>query len=223
MRIITIADTHKQHKKLIIPKGDVLVFAGDGDFIQRKDYLEFLDWFSQQHHTYKIIVAGNHDYILERNKMLDESKKRNIIYLQNNECIINGLKFWGSPYTPRFGNWAFMKERGEKISDIWAQIPTDVDVLITHGPPMYRLDMTMIGEPAGCWDLNKYVERIKPKLHIFGHIHNQSGIVFKDDIYYVNASVMNDKYNLTFLPKIIDIDKNKKVEVIDTKFAREGE
>jgi len=130
---------------------------------------------------------------------------REIIYLENSGVEVAGYKIWGSPISPTFFNWAFMANRGDDIQKYWDMIDEDVDILITHGPPMGTLDMTTRGESVGCWDLARAVERTKPQLHVFGHIHNQQGIVEKDGTIYVNASVLNDYYCYAYEPKVIDL------------------
>ena len=83
------------------------------------------------------------------------------------------MKFYGSPQQPAFFDWAFNVERGPaKIGKFGERIPADTDVLVTHGPPLGRGDLCSSGLRAGCVDLLQHVQqRVKPKLHVFGHIH----------------------------------------------------
>ena len=210
MRIVMFSDTHSKHYKIIIPKGDMLIFAGDGEFRDLVEYKEFLDWFEQQPHKYKILIAGNHDFYLEDETHLLETFSRDIYYLENSGINIEGFNIWGSPITPEFNNWAFMAKRGDEISQYWDLIPKNTDILITHGPPMCTLDMTMRGEPVGCWDLSDIVKRIKPKLHVFGHIHSCQGIVEKNGTIYVNASILNEHYQIEYEPKVVEL-KNEEL------------
>jgi Icc-related predicted phosphoesterase len=129
--------------------------------------------------------------------------KAGIIYLENASTTIDGIKFWGSPHTPTFGNWAFMKKR-EKINLVWQNIPDDTDILIVHGPPKGILDHSYnregVYERCGCSALRKHVlNRIKPKLMCFGHIHNSEDIINQGTLIlnqhqtiFSNGSVVED-------------------------------
>ncbi len=104
-----------------------------------------------------------------------------IIYLENAATIINGIKFWGSPHTPQFGEWAFMKSR-QTINRVWDEIPPDTDVLIVHGPPKGVRDLSFDRhgnlEYCGCGALMKKCFRMKDqlKLVLFGHIHDMDDV-----------------------------------------------
>jgi len=133
----------------------------------------------------RVAFTGN-SYIAKHIKEFRElCKQKNIIYLENEGIEIEGLKFWGSPYSPTFGNWYFMKSR-DKMWKLWDNIPQDTDVLITHTPPKNCLDLSYNKkhelEFCGCSNLLKAVFRIKPKLHLYGHIHSMNGVI--------NAGVM---------------------------------
>ena len=95
----------------------------------------------------------------------------NAHYLCDESLTLDGVKFYGSPWQPRFFDWAFNKDRGAPLKAIWDKIPLDTDVLITHGPPHGILDLTFDKIKAGCEELLLAVQRIKPKVHVFGHIH----------------------------------------------------
>lgn len=209
MRIVAISDTHGKHHELNLPEGDVLIHAGDFTSIgSYPQFLDFFNWFRSQKHKYKIFIAGNHDFICQKDPytIRQMSEEYGIYYLDNSPCLIDGILFYGSPITPIYGNWAFTLERGPEIRRYWDNIPSNTDVLITHGPPMYVLDKTMIrGDHAGCADLRDIVFKLKPKLHIFGHIHEQSGLYTESGIRFINASCLDFKYNLVHYPKVIDI------------------
>ncbi len=200
MKFVAISDTHGQHEKLLLPKGDVLIHAGDismrGDELS---IINFLNWFSHQNYQYKILIAGNHDFYFERasNEEIEKIIPENVIYLNNSGTTINNLKIWGSPITPWFFDWAFNRYRGEQIQRYWDLIPNDTDILITHGPVSGILDSTKKGEHVGCEDLLNRVNKIKPRVHICGHIHEAYGASENFGTKYINASVLNEKYELT--------------------------
>ena len=85
------------------------------------------------------------------------------------------LRIWGSPWQPWFHDWAFNARRGPEIDAKWKLIPEGIDVLVTHGPPAGFGDMCDHGEAVGCADLLRHLGRIKPRLHLFGHIHEDRG------------------------------------------------
>lgn len=199
MKIICISDTHGQHHDLKLPHGDILLHAGDISMRGRiHEVTDFLQWFSQQPHPNKIFVAGNHDFLFERETQenIDKLIPKNIIYLNDSGITINGMNIWGSPITPWFYDWAFNRQRGEDIRQHWEKIPLNTDILITHGPPFGILDKTKRGELVGCKDILPFIEKIKPKLHVFGHIHEEYGMKKMDETVFVNASVLDERYDL---------------------------
>lgn len=207
MRIAFISDSHGLHKNLELPDGDMIVFAGDMSGRGTLDEIQpFLNWFSELNYEYKIITSGNHDFLFEKEPVLAKSIiPENIIYLEDSGIEISGLKIWGSPITPWFHNWAFNKQRGSEIKKHWDRIPDDIDILITHGPPYGILDKTVSGKNVGCIDLLNRVNELKPKIHVFGHIHEDYGVVKQNETTFINASVLNYKYEISNDPILIDV------------------
>lgn len=204
MKLVCMSDTHRDYAKVKVPDGDVLIHAGDIDIWgYENELVAFNEWLGALPHKHKIIIAGNHDKLLQMyHKENIINHLSNAIYLENDSCTIDGVKFWGSPVTPRFGEWFFMHDRGTDIQTIWDMIPTDVDVIITHGPPYGIGDAVSFPtcEHVGCSNLLKTVKNIKPKVHVFGHIHSGHGITISNDIKFVNASVMDEEYTLAYEP-----------------------
>lgn len=207
MKVVAISDTHMRHRDINLPEGDILIHAGDVSSKGTKDQIvDFLSWFANQAHQHKIFIAGNHDFMFERRgREIREYIPDNIIYLQNSGTEINGIKFWGSPVQPEFYDWAFNVERGDKIKRYWDLIPVDTDVLITHGPPFGILDSSITRKSQGCEELLIAVEKINPKYHIFGHIHEGYGTCTNGITSFINASVLNEKYLYTNDPIVFDI------------------
>lgn len=207
-RLILLSDTHTHHAKLDIPDGDILIHAGDATGRGTiPEIARFASWFAQQPHRYKVFVAGNHDFGFERDAGGAESMLGSkVIYLRDRLVEIMGLRIYGSPYSPRFFDWAFNLDRGPTIRRKWKQIPTGVDVLITHGPPYGILDQTQEGDVVGCEDLlDEVVNRVKPRLHVFGHIHEGYGVAEKHGIKFVNASICTRAYEPTNRPIVVDL------------------
>jgi Icc-related predicted phosphoesterase len=201
-----------------IPDGDVLIHCGDvSSRGVGSEILNFLEWFSSLPHKYKIFIAGNHDFGFQyRDKVLQETLKdlqeKNTYYLEDSGIEIEGIKFWGSPWTPPFYNWAFMA--GEKeIREKWEMIPRDTNVLITHGPPKGILDLTLYGgENVGCPVLREEISNLKDlKIHAFGHIHEEYGISVPDENgpTFINASICTFRYNPWNPPVEIEIENEK--------------
>jgi Icc-related predicted phosphoesterase len=208
MEIVAISDTHGLHGSLEIPEGDVLIHAGD---LTRHgsldDVIEFNDFLGTLPHPNKIIIAGNHDLCFENQRRVCESLLTKCIYLQDQEIIIDGVKFYGSPWQPWFYDWAFNLERGPEIRAKWDLIPADTDVLITHGPPFGIGDLTARGEQTGCQDLLEVVEKIKPRVHIYGHIHEGFGITSNEATTFINASSCDHLYQLVNSPLVFELSK----------------
>lgn len=167
-----------RHGDLTIPRCDVLVHAGD--FTNRgkwEDFERFAQWLSAQRATHKVFVAGNHDFVCEREvaRVRTLASELGLTYLCDEAAVVGGLRFYGSPATPRFHDMAFNYERGAALERHWARIPDVLDVLVTHGPPRGLGDRTFLGVPAGCEALLDRVRVVRPMLHVYGHIHEGYG------------------------------------------------
>lgn len=211
LKIDCISDLHGSYPHL--NGGDMLIIAGDMTARNRLDeWRQFADWVNKQPYESIVWIAGNHDGIVEYDWKWAKSLMPNTHYLQDGFVTLHGLKIYGSPWTPEFYNWHFMKKRGTELKAVWDKIPDDTDILITHGPPYgildvpYKIAMSK-HDKCGCQDLLEAVERVKPKLHVFGHIHGSYGLEISDKLsidglegsvkrtIYVNASIMNEDYD----------------------------
>lgn len=223
MKITLISDTHTKHRycEADLPGGDLLIHAGDfmnsGHY--KREATEFFDWFSSiKGYDKKVFIAGNHDRIIENDptwSALTIKDYSNIIYLQDEGFSLynieddSSVRLYGSPWQPDFNNWAFnLPRNGEEMKGHWDSIPEDTDILITHGPPFGHLDIPG-GQSirVGCEMLRHRVDEIKPKIHVFGHIHGSSGYYFNGHTYFINASILNEQYNYTNLPVSFEWDK----------------
>ncbi|MES2731039.1 MAG: metallophosphatase domain-containing protein [Bacteroidota bacterium] len=207
MEIVCISDTHGQHESLRLPKGDLLIHAGDISAHGKREEVEaFLRWFAGLPYQYKVFTGGNHDFFLERSPSVFQSLvPDNCYYLNDSAVEIEGVRVWGSPITPFFFNWAFNRYRGPDIQKHWDLIPAQTDILITHGPPLGILDRTARGEAVGCQDLQQTITEIQPRLHVFGHIHESYGVVEQAGTTFVNASYLNLQYRPAHAPVVITI------------------
>jgi Icc-related predicted phosphoesterase len=213
-RIVCISDTHNCNDQIDVPDGDILIHSGDATVNGTVEELKiFNKWFSSLPHNHKIFVAGNHDWLFERNNKLARTLlNKKINYLQDSICEIDGLKIYGSPWQPRFFDWAFNLNRGPQLAEKWKLIPDNVDILITHGPPNGILDEVPRSwgiDYTGCDELRKRVEEIATfgglKLHIFGHIHCGYGVDEKFGVKFVNASNCDETYDPVQRPIVIEI------------------
>ena len=215
MKIVAISDTHGKHRNLVLPEGDILIHAGDVSSMGKESEIkDFLNWFSNTDFTYKIMIAGNHDFYFEKigdnAKVLEELIPANVIYLNDSGVEIENLgqktlRIWGSPIQPWFFNWAFNRNRGEDIKRHWDKIPKNTDMLITHGPAYGILDKTTRNESVGCEDLLEKVKEVKPIFHICGHIHEAYGYIKQSGTEFINASVLDENYNLRNKPIVFEI------------------
>ena len=211
MKIWHISDTHTYHDLLTIPEGvGMVIFSGDcsnpkDPYNNEPEVRAFIDWFGNLPIHHKIFVAGNHDTSIEKGLVTKDDFDQNCIhYLENETIQIEGLKVFGSPYTPTFGvGWSFNKDRN-KLDRVWRKaIDEDVEVVIVHGPPKGMLDLSYdrVGRMEYCGDkslMNRVME-VNPKLMLFGHIHNCKDIVNAGtrtipdlDTIFSNGSVVKD-------------------------------
>lgn len=147
--------------------------------------------------------------MFEEDPALACSLLTNATYLRDEETVINGIRFYGSPWSPKFFSWAFNKKRGKELLSVWKKIPSGVDVLITHTPPYGVLDEVPRSGNVGCQDLLDELSRIQPNVHCFGHIHEGYGRTEVDGTTFVNASICNDHYRPINLPVVVDIFPRK--------------
>ncbi len=204
MRLICLADTHNLHHDIPVPEGDILIHAGDfTDGGTRKESEDFLDWITAQPHKHKFIVPGNHDFYFEDPENIKKIAPE-IHVLIDRAIEIEGILFYGSPYTPGARNWAFQKERGPEIRKHWDLIPEDTDILITHTPPYGILDEIAKGEKLGCEELRDKLGSVQPQYHLFGHIHFAFGTTRRSQTQYFNLSILDESFNISRSPIIID-------------------
>jgi len=226
VKAVVISDTHDYHNRLWLPEADILIHCGDfccdGTGTEQERLLrDFIDWLRKQPFRHKIVVAGNHDHPLGRKaraKHWREQISQHCTYLQDEAVEIEGVKFYGSPWTPDFfpENWVFQQPRNSGMSRRrWDQIPEDTEVLITHGPPYGILDVCPdVYTPkklvhVGCNDLRKRVRQL-PNLryHLFGHIHPGRGIHEEGGVKFVNASSVDPRRSLRNPPyTVLDLAK----------------
>ena len=210
-RLVFISDTHDHDLDEIgIPEGDILIHCGDATSMGTVNQIaRFNFMLGKLPHKHKIIIAGNHDWLFQQSPEMAKIMITNAIYLENSSVIVEGIKFWGSPATPFFHDWAFNYDRAsEDLYRIWSRIPEDTDVLITHGPPLGIGDITYRGEQVGCYDLFHRVRVVKPKIHVFGHIHYSYGDHgLSLGTRFINASTCDERYQPTNKPIVIDYEE----------------
>lgn len=226
MIITLISDTHTKHRQLNgdLPGGDLLIHAGDimNSGYTPNDITDFCKWFDGlEQYDHRVFIAGNHDRMFENlpeKAMEIVNSYKWIDYLQDDWLIVgdadphdpnvNTAKIYGSPWQPEFYNWAFNLPRaGTKLQEKWNQIPTDTDILITHGPAQGYVDASgpPYNEPnLGCELLIEKIKEIKPKIHVCGHIHGGYGYRFDGDTHFFNASILNEQYAYVNKPMTFD-------------------
>lgn len=197
MRILHLSDTHNKHRLLKnLPSADVIIHSGDMSFAgSEKETIDFLKWFIGLPHKYKIFIAGNHDDNLFGANI--DGLPKNCFYLCNSGVTIEKIKFYGLPM--------FMEDVMTDNYDKYInKIPTDTDVLITHQPPYCILDSSA-NINYGSRNLLQKVLKVQPKYHLFGHIHDAYGIEKNDSISFINSAIVNDGYEITNKPVLLEI------------------
>ncbi|XP_076622525.1 metallophosphoesterase domain-containing protein 1 [Colletes latitarsis] len=231
LRVVCMSDTHSltPFLKFDIPMGDIFIHAGDftkcGNL---QEVIEFNKWIGNLPHKNKIVIAGNHELSFDstfthpfdiptlgmsRDILAEAIQTTNVkdyltncTYLEDSEITIHGIKLYGSPWQPEFCNWAFNLPRGELLLSKWNRIPSDTDILITHTPPIGHGDLCCNKVRAGCVELLSTVQnRVQPKYHVFGHIHEGYGISTDGKIIYINASTCDLNYLPSNPPIVFDI------------------
>jgi Icc-related predicted phosphoesterase len=219
MRITVISDTHTKHHQLTndLIGGDLIIHAGDissmGYFEEIKDFCNWYESLNQYDNS--VFIAGNHDWGFQDNKVQISSLVDSyewITYLEDskltfvNKEATEMCSIWGTPWQPEFHNWAFnLPRNGWELQEKWMRIPSDIDILVTHGPPFGILDVSSYGNVnAGCELLLEAVKVKKPKIHIFGHIHSGFGYQYVDGTHYINASMLDERYKYSRKPLTFD-------------------
>jgi len=201
VRLVAVADTHLYHDELVVPEGDVFVHAGDLCRAGEPGELEAAArWIRALPHPTKIVVAGNHDIAFESQpERAREILGPEVVYLEEAGTRVEGLKFWGSPWQPEFNHWAFNLPRGAALAEKWALIPEDVDVLVTHGPPFGIGDRGPTAGRLGCEELLARVTKVRPLVHLFGHIHQDGGVWQREETCFANVTTWECERGATVL------------------------
>jgi len=216
MRLCLISDTHGLHDQLDLPTDcDVLVHAGDllnqGKLAELKLAAEWINYQATRF-RHVVLIAGNHDFIFEAFMKENEEARlrkdffpsRNVHYLRDSGVTIDGVNFYGSPWQPWFYDWAFNAQRGPDIKKYWDMIPQDTDILVTHGPPKNILDRVGY-QSVGCEELDKAIMRVRPEIHVFGHIHCGYGYKSFNGTGFYNVAVVNEAYEVVNKPWVVEI------------------
>ncbi len=205
MKVVCLSDTHLRHAGLDVPDGDLLVVAGDVTRRGAPEELAEVDrWLAGLPHRHKVLVAGNHDFGLQHDPGAG-ARLTGATYLEDSGTTVDGLTVWGSPWQPLFFDWAFNLPRGAPLRERWDLIPAGTTILVTHGPPRGILDRVDDGQHVGCDDLLTAVRRVRPRLHVFGHIHESAGTTEVDGTVFVNASVCDRRYRPVNPPIVVEL------------------
>lgn len=254
MRIVMMSDTHGFHKDVKVPAGDLLIHAGDATETGTiKELNEFAEWFISQPHPMKVFVPGNHDIVCQR---IAAAVLQHSIFSNRAEVLINDLRLidttpdlgveqdvpaidvtagairlYGHSWMPKYGNYAFMLERGkDELKKAVSYIPDTVDILVSHCPPIGILDKNRDGIACGCETLGYHLNKISspPFLHVFGHIHDSPGVFFRWEdqggIMYVNASLCITKDGKNILvnqPTVVDFIVNTQLHTVEYQVVQD--
>jgi Icc-related predicted phosphoesterase len=216
-KIVMVSDTHNKHNQIVLPEGNILVHSGDFSGMGKQSEVKsFFKWITKQSEIFEhiIFIAGNHELSFEDKASwvdeLIEGLPKNVHYLEDSEVVIDGIKFYGTPYQPEFYNWAFNLKRGVECAEKWTLIPEDTDVLLSHGGPKYMCDyMPWDLINIGCQDLLDRIMVVRPKLNVFGHIHCGYGYKEYEGILFVNASTCNEVYEPVNKPIVVEYKDGK--------------
>jgi Icc-related predicted phosphoesterase len=204
-KLTFISDSHCRHNEIPkeqLPGGDILVHTGDwtnrGSVVEA---IEFLQWLEKQtQYTHRVFIAGNHDLIAEQNPSLFRSLiPSNCIYLEDNGIELCGLKFWGTPVTPYFCDWAFNRTTTE-LHKHFNYIPDDTNVILTHGgPKRIGLQKLLDGLDVGIEELSDF-DLPELKVNAFGHIHHSYGYKEIGGTTFINSAICGESYRVENKP-----------------------
>jgi Icc-related predicted phosphoesterase len=230
-RLVFISDTHTLHSQIttsiIEARAEILVHCGDfsstGKDHEVRDFADWLGMLRRKGYVkHCVVIAGNHDMVFDNTcpnalRMYPHAEDRGRImayvsnagadYIEDDSLIVEGVSFYGVPWTPRFFDWAFQIDSPEQDAEIFARVPANTQVLITHGPAKGIRDLVPRGENIGSVALRAALDRIKPRIHAFGHIHETYGQqLLANGVLSVNASTCTGKYKPTNKPIVIDLE-----------------
>ncbi len=208
--------------------GDIIIHAGDATGRGESGEVEaFIKWYGSLDFSHRILVPGNHDFFFERQpeRARELCEQYGVTLLIDESVVVNGVKIHGSPVQPWFHNWAFNRARTLEaattvhpwIKNHWDLIPDDTDILVTHGPPygvldeVVRVDGSSYNPPnlVGCEELMYAVKRIKPDIHIFGHIHCGHGQKHLNGTSFYNVAICDEMYSASMPVTEIDYEKEE--------------
>ena len=201
MKILHLSDTHGGHHRLRnLPESDVIVHSGDFTMNgSQEEAIDFMNWFCDLPYKHKIFICGNHDDCLYEANI--EGLDSNVHYLCNSGIEIDGVTFYGVPM--------FMGDCiSEKQSFNYRQIPSNTNVLVTHTPPFGILDFDD-SINYGSEELLSIVSAINPRLHLFGHIHRQHGIIKRAQTIFSNGAILSANYSIYHTPNVLNLSLSK--------------
>jgi Icc-related predicted phosphoesterase len=214
MKILCLSDTHEFLPNLDLNGIDLVLHCGDITFKAKYSYSAQAKYYREVFYPWwecildkcpAYFIWGNHDFFASPISSVFAPSED--ISLYDEEVIVNGLKIYGTPWQPRFCDWAFnLEDSPDQLGLIYKQIPNDVDILITHCPPWSILDQNDLGEHCGSVELFNRITQLKQlKLMAFGHIHEAYGSLSFNEVQYVNCSIVNEKYSPANKPIIVEL------------------
>lgn len=211
LRICCISDTHERHADLAVPTCDILLHAGDLTMMGEPEaILSFDRWVGElirkERARHVVAIAGNHDFLFQHEPRRARNLLQSAVYLQDSEAELYRLRIWGTPWQPWFYDWAFNLRHEDELAREFQKIPLGTDILLCHSPPKGILDSTHDGRSTGSSSLLSRIQQVRPKLVVFGHIHESYGKVVQDGIIYVNASTCNLNYDPENPPIVIELE-----------------
>ena len=228
-RLVFVSDTHTMHAQttqhIVAASADILVHAGDFSSTgKRSEIADFADWCSmllkKGYVKHVVVVAGNHDILLDstcapysrrddpdgQRQCIERIRAAGVVYLCDSGATVAGLRFYGIPWTPRFFDWAFQVDSPGQDEDVFGKVPADLDVLVTHGPPYGIGDLVPRGERTGSRAHLRTIERLKPRVNVFGHIHEGYGMTVTPwGTLCINASTCTGDYKPHNRPIVLDM------------------
>ncbi len=210
---MAISDTHGFHRSVEVPDGDVLVHAGDITMDGETEVVDdFANWLRDLPHEHKIVVPGNHDRCFDISQTKYDGRALAMLDIRDVHFLIDSsrvlevgaekFKVYGAPWVPNLGGWAFWDRNHDKFE----HAPRDVDLLVTHAPPIGIRDDDVMDTHFGSRHIARYLNRCPMiRAHVFGHVHQQHGMGKRGEILFVNACTCDRSYDPVNPPLVFDL------------------
>lgn len=215
VKVVAMSDAHWNFPFINVPDCDIFMYCGDWSGAgTMNEHIKFCNWLNGINARYKLIVPGNHDMYCYKYQDMAGSMLRgsNAILLIDKQVECLGINIYGTPWSPRFGDWGFMRSEDD-LFKYFKNIPRGTHFLLTHTPPNGILDLSGTVH-IGSTSLVKALRCNTVPYHFFGHNHTPGKFTNSSKTRnYFNVSVCDDDYKVVNEPKVMEF--KVKYEIVE--------